>query len=132
MIQKKIFGIKNDLGLDINAVKVLQRRYLLQNEKGEVLETPLKLFRRVARAVAFIETKYGKKDDAKKIEDKFYEAMSRLEFLPNTPTLMNAGTKVGQLSACFVIPVGDSLSEIFEAVKWTAIIHQSGGGTGFN
>ena len=132
MIQKKIFGIKNDLGLDINAVKVLQRRYLLQNEKGEVLETPLQLFRRVAHAVALVETKYGKKDDAKKIEGEFYKAMSRLEFLPNTPTMMNAGTKVGQLSACFVIPVGDSLSEIFEAVKWTAIIHQSGGGTGFN
>lgn len=132
MIQKRIFGIKNDLGLDVNAIKVLQRRYLLQNEKGEILETPLQLFRRVAHAVALIETKYGKKDDAKKIEDEFYRAMSRLEFLPNTPTLMNAGAKVGQLSACFVIPVGDSLSEIFEAVKWTAIIHQSGGGTGFN
>ncbi|MDE1829185.1 MAG: adenosylcobalamin-dependent ribonucleoside-diphosphate reductase [Thaumarchaeota archaeon] len=132
MAQKRIFGIKNDLGLGINAIKVLQRRYLLQNEKGEVLETPSQLFRRVARAVASVETKYGQKGDVKKIEDEFYKAMSRLEFLPNTPTLMNAGTKVGQLSACFVIPVGDSLPEIFEAVKWTAIIHQSGGGTGFN
>ncbi len=132
MAQKRVFGIKNDLGLDINAIKVLQRRYMLQNEKGQVLETPSQLFRRVAHAVASIETKYGKKEDVKKIEDEFYKAMSRLEFLPNTPTLMNAGTKVGQLSACFVIPVGDSLHEIFDAVKWTAIIHQSGGGTGFD
>ncbi len=132
MAQKRIFGIKNDLGLSTNAIKVLQRRYLLQNEKGEILETPSQLFRRVARAVASVETKYGQKDGVKKIENEFYNAMSRLEFLPNTPTLMNAGTKIGQLSACFVIPVGDSLPEIFEAVKWTAIIHQSGGGTGFN
>lgn len=132
MVQKRIFGIKNDLGLSVNAIKVLQRRYLLQNEKGKILETPSQLFRRVARAVAAVETKYGQKYDVKKIENKFYRVMSRLEFLPNTPTLMNAGTKVGQLSACFVIPVGDSLPEIFEAVKWTAIIHQSGGGTGFN
>lgn len=132
MVQKRIFGIKNDLGLSVNAIKVLQRRYLLQNEKGEILETPSQLFRRVARAVASVETKYGQKDDVKRIENEFYRVMSRLEFLPNTPTLMNAGTKVGQLSACFVIPVGDSLPEIFEAVKWTAIIHQSGGGTGFN
>jgi len=132
MVQKRIFGIKNDLGLSVNAIKVLQRRYLLQNEKGEILETPSQLFRRVARAVASVETKYGQKDDVKRIENEFYRVMSRLEFLPNTPTLMNAGTKVGQLSACFVIPVGDSLPEIFEAIKWTAIIHQSGGGTGFN
>src|SRR5574337_189934 len=132
MAPKRIFGIKNDLGLSINAIKVLQRRYLLQNEKGEILETPSKLFRRVACAVASVEIKYGQKGDVKKIEDEFYKVMSRLEFLPNTPTLMNAGTKVGQLSACFVIPVGDSLPEIFNAVKWTAIIHQSGGGTGFN
>ncbi len=129
---QKIFGIKNDLGLSTNAIKVLQRRYLLQNEKGEILETPSQLFRRVARTVASVETKYGQKEDVKKTEDEFYKVMSRLEFLPNTPTLMNAGTKVGQLSACFVIPVGDSLPEIFDAVKWTAIIHQSGGGTGFN
>lgn len=132
MAEKKIFGVKNDLDLGINAIKVLQRRYLLQNEKGEVLETPSQLFRRVARAVASVETKYGSRNDAKKIEEDFYKAMSKLEFLPNTPTLMNAGTKVGQLSACFVIPVGDSLSDIFDSVKWTAIIHQSGGGTGFN
>lgn len=132
MASRKIFGVKNDLGLGINALKVLQRRYLLQDEKGSVVETPSQLFLRVAQSVASVEKKYGKKHDAKKFESEFYKAMSRLEFLPNTPTLMNAGTKVGQLSACFVIPIGDSLSDIFESVKWTAIIHQSGGGTGFN
>ena len=132
MAQKRTVGTKNDLGLGINAVKVLQRRYLLQNERGEVIETPSQLFRRVAHSIASAEAKYGPKGYSKKVEDQFYKAMSRLEFLPNTPTLMNAGTKVGQLSACFVIPVGDSLPEIFDAVKWTAIIHQSGGGTGFS
>lgn len=132
MSKKEIFGVKNDLRLGINALKVLQRRYLLQNEKGEIQETPKQLFRRVARAVSLVESKYGKGSAAKRVENKFYKAMSRLEFLPNTPTLMNAGTMVGQLSACFVIPVEDSLAGIFEAVKWTAIIHQSGGGTGFD
>ncbi len=132
MQQKKIFGVKNDLGLGINAIKVLQRRYLLQNEKGETTETPSQLFRRVAKAVSSVETKYNQEANVKKVEDEFYHMMARLEFLPNTPTLMNAGTRIGQLSACFVIPVGDSLPDIFDAVKWTAIIHQSGGGTGFN
>lgn len=132
MRQKSVFGVKNDLGLDINSIKVLQRRYLLQNEKGETIESPSQLFKRVARAIAAIETKYDQKADVKKIENLFYKMMSRFEFLPNTPTLMNAGTRIGQLSACFVIPVGDSLPEIFEAIKWTAIIHQSGGGTGFD
>jgi len=132
MQQKRVFDIKNDLGLGTNSIKVLQRRYLLQNEKGETIESPSQLFKRVARAIAAIETKYDQKADVKKIENAFYKIMSRFEFLPNTPTLMNAGTRIGQLSACFVIPVGDSLPEIFEAIKWTAIIHQSGGGTGFD
>ena len=131
-MSQDFFGIKDDLRLGINAVKVLQRRYLLQNKKGSTIETPSQLFRRVANAIASIEKKYNQNTDVKKISDQFYKIMSNLEFLPNTPTLMNAGTEVGQLAACFVIPVGDSLQEIFEAVKWTAIIHQSGGGTGFN
>ena len=113
-------------------MKVLQRRYLLRNEKGKTVETPSRLFRRVAHAIASVEIKYDKKNNVKNIEKQFYNALSKLEFLPNTPTLMNAGTKIGQLSACFVIPVGDSLPEIFDAAKWTAIIHQSGGGTGFD
>jgi ribonucleoside-diphosphate reductase alpha chain len=129
---QEFFGVKDDLRLGINAIKVLQRRYLLQNKKGKTIETPSQLFRRVANAVASVEIKHDQNADVKKTSEQFYKIMSNLEFLPNTPTLMNAGTKVGQLSACFVIPVGDSLQEIFEAVKWTAIIHQSGGGTGFN
>jgi len=132
MFQRTNFGIRDKLRLGINATKVLQRRYLLQNEKGKTIETPQQMFKRVAHAIASVETRYNQNTDIKKIEDLFYKIMSNLEFLPNTPTLMNAGTKIGQLSACFVIPVGDSLQEIFEAVKWTAIIHQSGGGTGFD
>jgi ribonucleoside-diphosphate reductase alpha chain len=120
------------LSIGINSKKVLQRRYLLRNEKGEIVETPSQLFRRVARAIASVEIKYNKKSNVKKTEDDFYKIMLNLEFLPNTPTLMNAGTKIGQLSACFVIPVEDSLQGIFDAAKWTAIIHQSGGGTGFD
>ena len=121
-----------NLSIGINSKKVLQRRYLLRNEKGEIVETPSQLFRRVARAIASVEIKYNKKSNVKKTEDDFYKIMLNLEFLPNTPTLMNAGTKIGQLSACFVIPVEDSLQGIFDAAKWTAIIHQSGGGTGFD
>src|SRR5574338_1028578 len=132
MKHRQIFGIKDDIGLDTNAIKILQRRYLLQNKKGETVETPSQLFKRVAKAIASVETQYNHTASAENIELQFYQMMSKLEFLPNTPTLMNAGTEVGQLSACFVIPVGDSLEEIFNAVKWTAIIHQSGGGTGFN
>ncbi|MBI3841889.1 MAG: adenosylcobalamin-dependent ribonucleoside-diphosphate reductase [Thaumarchaeota archaeon] len=113
-------------------MKVLERRYLLKNEKGQVIETPSQLFRRVAHAIALVETKYGRRTNVKKTEEQFYRIMSNLEFLPNTPTLMNAGTEIGQLSACFVIPVEDSLQGIFNAVKWTAIIHQGGGGTGFD
>lgn len=96
------------------------------------MESPSQLFHRVARAIASTEIKYNKKGNVKKTEGAFYKIMSNLEFLPNTPTLMNAGTKIGQLSACFVIPVEDSLQGIFDAAKWTAIIHQSGGGTGFD
>ncbi|MDC8451364.1 MAG: adenosylcobalamin-dependent ribonucleoside-diphosphate reductase [Candidatus Nitrosotalea sp.] len=131
-MSQEFFRVKDDLRLGINAIKILHRRYLLQDKKGRITETPSQLFRRVANAVASVETKYNQNADVKKISNQFYKMMLNLEFLPNTPTLMNAGTEVGQLSACFVIPVGDSLQEIFEAVKWTAIIHQSGGGTGFD
>jgi ribonucleoside-diphosphate reductase alpha chain len=113
-----------------NALKILQNRYLLQNEKGQTIENPSQLFRRVAHAIASVESKYHK--EPRQIENEFFKILSSLEFLPNTPTLMNAGTKIGQLSACFVLPVEDSLQGIFEALKWTAIIHQSGGGTGFD
>ncbi len=115
--------------LSVNAVKVLQRRYLLRDEEGRVVETPAQLFRRVAKAIAKVDEDYGGRTDS---EEQFYEILSRLEFLPNSPTLMNAGTDLGQLSACFVLPVQDSIEGIFNAVKYMALIHQSGGGTGFD
>lgn len=118
--------------LGVNTIQVLQRRYLLRNEKDQIIETPVDLFRRVAKAIALAELNYGSKVDVKKIEGEFFRAMLNLEFLPNTPTLMNAGTRIGQLAACFVVPIEDSLTGIFEAAKWTALIHQTGGGTGFS
>jgi ribonucleoside-diphosphate reductase alpha chain len=115
--------------LTANALTVLERRYLLRDGSGRTVEKPAELFRRVARAVAAADVTYG--EDAAASEQRFYERMARLEFLPNSPTLMNAGRELGQLAACFVIPVGDSVPEIFEAVQWAAIIQMTGGGTGF-
>ncbi len=119
---KEFLGVKDELKLSVNAVRVLKRRYLLKDEDGNVIETPLQLFRRIAKAVAL----------DPESEDEFLNMQVNLEFLPNTPTLMNAGTDLGQLSACFVIPVEDSLVSIFDAVKSMALIQQSGGGTGFS
>lgn len=113
-----------------NAKRVLERRYLTKNEQGEVIETPENLFRRVAKNVASVDELYGQ--DVSKTEKEFYDMLSNLEFLPNSPTLMNADTKLQQLSACFVLPVGDSMEDIFDAIKSTALIHKSGGGTGFS
>ncbi len=130
---KRFIGVKDDLKLSLNAVEVLKRRYLLKNEQGEVIETPGQMLKRVARAIARAELNYGKsKDEVKEIERRFYLLMRNLEFLPNSPTLMNAGTELGQLAACFVLPVEDSIEGIFGAVKNMAKIHQSGGGTGFS
>lgn len=111
-----------------NAKIVLEKRYLIQNKRGEIIETPDQLFKRVAKAVADNETKYG--GESSYYEEKFYQIMAKLEFLPNSPTLMNSGTKINQLSACFVLPVDDDMDSIFQAVKNAAIIHKSGGGTG--
>ncbi len=115
-----------------NAIKVLERRYLAKDGKGKIIETPEGLFRRVARAISAPDQTFGATpDEVKETEDKFYEMMANLEFMPNSPTLMNAGRPLGQLSACFVLPVDDSMESIFTAVKNTALIHKSGGGTGF-
>jgi len=129
---KKFFGVVDDLKLGVNAIKVLKNRYLMKDEEGEVIETPSQMFRRVAKAVAKADLLYDKKADVKKTEEEFRQIMTNREFLPNSPTLMNAGTRLGQLSACFVLPVEDSIEGIFTTLKHMAIIHQSGGGTGFS
>ena len=116
-----------------NAVTVLRVRYLKKNPSGKPAETPAQMFRRVAGNIAQAETRYHSDHDSHhRIARTFHDMMSRLEFLPNSPTLMNAGRDLQQLSACFVLPVEDSLESIFDAVKHQALIHQSGGGTGFS
>lgn len=125
--------IKAKLELTNNAIEVLKRRYLKKDEEGKIVETPEELFDRVATAIAQIDAMYGKSEkEISKTKEEFYELMTSLKFLPNSPTLMNAGTPLGQLSACFVLPVEDSMEGIFDAVKYAAIIHKSGGGTGFS
>ena len=183
--EKERLGVKDDLKLSINAVKVLEARYLLKDEEGKIIETPRQMFRRVAMHLGIVDSLYDYKSfqktgnvrkDGKKlsylsntqietlnrafdsmVEDgdltgsfeefldfvytnyttaeetinEFEEMMQNLEFVPNSPTMMNAGGRLGQLSACFVLPVGDIIEEIFDAVKYTAQIQKSGGGTGF-
>lgn len=115
-----------------NGIKVLERRYLAKDEEGNVKETPEELFKRVASFIAGADKIFEPDKDTKELENKFYKIMSNLDFLPNSPTLMNAGRDLGQLSACFVLPVEDSMEGIFDAIKYAAIIHKSGGGTGFS
>jgi ribonucleoside-diphosphate reductase alpha chain len=121
------------LKLNANALKVLERRYLLKDEQGKVTETPEELFSRVAQAIASADKLYGKTDkEVMDLAQSFYNTMTQLEFLPNSPCLMNAGKEMGQLSACFTLPIHDSMESIFETLKITSLIHKSGGGTGFS
>ncbi|MCX6648258.1 MAG: adenosylcobalamin-dependent ribonucleoside-diphosphate reductase [Candidatus Bathyarchaeota archaeon] len=124
-------GILDEPKLTLNAMEVLEKRYLLKDDKGNLMETPTGMFMRVAKAVAEADHLYG--DDPAATAKEFYEAMSRLEFLPNSPTLFNAGTKTGfALSACYVLPIEDSLEGIFTSLKNMALIEQTGGGVGFD
>jgi ribonucleoside-diphosphate reductase alpha chain len=116
--------------LTVNALEVLRARYLLRDEKGNFTENPANLFQRVAKAIA--KTDKIHQENPAETEKAFYHMMTKLEFLPNTPTLFNAGTNIGQLSACFVLPVQDSLEGVFTTVKNMALIEQTGGGVGFN
>jgi ribonucleotide reductase alpha subunit len=116
--------------LSANAIRVLEARYLLRGAERQVVETPQQLFERTARAIAHAETLNGNPGQARYWEEQFYEMLTSLDFLPNSPTLMNAGTPLGQLSACFVLPVEDTIEGIFEAVKEMALITRTGGGIG--
>ena len=115
--------------LSANAIKVLEKRYLGKDAEGKVTETPETMFRRVANAIASVNANPSEREF---LSEEYYRFIASLDFLPNSPTLMNAGRPLGQLSACFVLPVGDSMPEIFDTVKATALIHQTGGGTGFS
>jgi ribonucleoside-diphosphate reductase alpha chain len=122
-----------ELKLSPNAIKVLERRYLRKDQEGKLIETPEQMFTRVASAIAIADKQHGLSDENIKIlQDAFFKMMVNLEFLPNSPCLMNAGKEMGQLSACFTLPIEDSMESIFETLKVTSLIHKSGGGTGFN
>ncbi|MBI4578483.1 MAG: adenosylcobalamin-dependent ribonucleoside-diphosphate reductase [Planctomycetes bacterium] len=120
------------LGLSENSLRVLSARYLKKNEAGEVVETPADMFQRVAGTLADVERLYGASPAEREAwEERFFDLMVSGQFMPNSPTLMNAGREMGMLSACFVLPVRDSITDIFDTIKHTALIQKAGGGTGF-
>lgn len=125
--------VEDKLNLSENAIKVLEKRYLKRDKDGNCVETPADMFKRVASTIAAGDLKFGKTQaDVDALTKRFYNMITNRYFMPNSPTLMNAGRELGQLAACFVLPVEDSLEGIFETVKNTALIHKSGGGTGFS
>lgn len=122
-----------NLNFSENAIKVLEKRYLKRDKDGNCTETPSDMFKRVAETIAKGDLNFGKsQEEVNQLSKRFYDAITHRFFMPNSPTLMNAGRELGQLAACFVLPVEDSLEGIFETIKNTALIHQSGGGTGFS
>jgi ribonucleoside-diphosphate reductase alpha chain len=125
---KQIIGVEDDLGLSVNQLKVLENRYLRHDEYGRTIETPRVLFRRVAKAVAKMESKSNRKY----WEQEFFEVISKMEFVPAGGYLRSAGTKKPTIANCFVLPVEDDMVGIFDAVKWLALVQQAGGGCGFN
>ncbi|MBU2251331.1 MAG: ribonucleotide-diphosphate reductase subunit alpha, partial [Candidatus Omnitrophica bacterium] len=119
--------MQKSLNFSSNAIVVLRKRYLKKDNQGNIAETPEELLRRVSKAIAKVEAAYGADSNkVKEIEDVFFGMLRDLEFMPNSPTLMNAGKDLGQLSACFVVPVEDSMESIFDAIKSTALIHKTG------
>jgi ribonucleoside-diphosphate reductase alpha chain len=128
---KALLGVEDDLKLPINAVTILAARYLRRDENRRIIETPRQLFMRVAKTIAEVDLLYDPSAKVEETTKEFFDLMVNFEFLPNSPTLMNAGTELGQLSACFVLPVEDSIEGIFTTLKHAALIHKSGGGTGF-
>ncbi len=129
---KTMLGVVDELKLPLNSILVLERRYLKKDESGKVVESTGQMFSRIAKGIAEVEKHYGKAEaEVEALENEFYRMMTRFEFIPNSPTLMNTGTQFRQLSACFVLPVEDSIDSIFNTLKATALIHKTGGGTGF-
>ncbi len=132
-VKKAYLGSEDKTNLSVNSIRILESRYLLRDEDGNLNETPLELFWRVAKTIASAEKNYKKtKREILDYENKFFNMMNELDFMPNSPTLMNAGAPLGQLSGCFVLPIEDNIEAIFDGVKYTALVHQSGGGTGFS